>query len=191
MAAFLGEEAEGRALLRPLRELGPQRDSFATVPPVVLGDLAMDPLDPLPLHSGHALLDELPAKTIDAVLDAAGPDSGRGPTITMLQFRQTGGALAREAPGAGVRASLPGTISMFTLGVVPDEAAHAEVSAAVADVVNAVASQRVGHYPNFVEKPADASAFFAPEAWARLREIKARYDGGDLFTGNHHIPLPE
>ena len=191
MAAFLGEEAEGRALLRPLRELGPERDSFATVPPVVLGDLAMDPLDPLPLHSGHALLDELPAKTIDAIIDAVGPDSGRGPTLTMLQFRQTGGALAREAPGAGVRASLPGTLSMFTLGVVLDEAAHAEVSAAVADVENAVLSHRAGHYPNFVEKPADASAFFAPEAWARLREIKARYDGDDLFRGNHHIPAAE
>jgi hypothetical protein len=188
MAAFLGEEAEGRALLRPLRGLGPQRDSFATVPPVVLGDLAMDPLDPLPLHSGHALLDELPAKTIDAVIDAVGPDSGRGPTLTMLQFRQMGGALAREAPGAGVRASLPGTLSMYTLGVVLDEASHTEVRAAVADVEAAVLPHRAGHYPNFIEEPTDASAFFAPEAWARLREIKARYDGGDLFAGNHHIP---
>ena len=49
MAAFLGSEAEGRALLRPLRDLGPARDTFAIVPPVVLGDLAMDPLDPLPV----------------------------------------------------------------------------------------------------------------------------------------------
>ena len=50
MGAHLGSEAEGRALLAPLRELGPVRDTFAMVPPVVLGDLAMDPLDPLPLH---------------------------------------------------------------------------------------------------------------------------------------------
>ena len=67
----------------------------------------------------------------------------------------------------------------------------AEVNAAVADVENAVLPHRAGHYPNFVEKPADASAFFAPEAWARLREIKARYDGDDLFRGNHHIPAAE
>ena len=43
----------------------------------------------------------------------------------------------------------------------------------------------------FVEKPADASTFFAPESWARLRTIKARYDAGDLFAGNHHIPPAE
>jgi hypothetical protein len=46
MAAFLGSAAEGASLLRPLRQLGPELDTFASVPPVVLGDLAMDPLDP-------------------------------------------------------------------------------------------------------------------------------------------------
>ena len=106
----------------------------------------------------------------------------------MLQFRQMGGALAREAPGAGARATLPGAINMYALGVVPDEASHAEVRAAVADVEAALRPHRVGHYPNFVEEPADASDFFDPETWARLRAIKARYDAGDLFAGNHHIP---
>ena len=188
MAAFLGPEVEGRTLLRPLRDLRPERDTFATVPPVVLGDLAMDPLDPLPTHSGHALLGSLPADALDKILAAVGPASGRGQTLTMLQFRQMGGALAREAPGAGARAMLPGQISMFTLGVVPDEAAHAEVRAAVSDVERALQPHRVGHYPNFIEKPADASTFFAADTWTRLRTIKARYDADDLFAGNHHIP---
>jgi len=191
MAAFLGSEAEGQALLRPLRDLGPARDTFATVPPVVLGDLAMDPLDPLPGHSGHELLGELPPTTIDAILAAVGPDSGRGETLTMLQFRQMGGALAREAPGAGARATLPGEISMYTFGVVVDEASHAEVRSAVTDVELALLPHRAGYYPNFVEEPADASLFFAPETWARLRTIKARYDADDQFAGNHHIPPAE
>jgi hypothetical protein len=100
MAAYLGGEDDGRELLRPLREMGPVRDSFAMVPPVVLGDLAMDPLDPLPLHLTHQLLDDLPSEAIDEVIAQVGPGSGRGPTVTMLQFRHMGGALAREAPGA-------------------------------------------------------------------------------------------
>ena len=188
MAAFLGSEAEGKTLLRPLRDLGPARDTFAAVPPVVLGDLAMDPLDPLPGHSAHQLLDELPAETIDAVLAAIGPGSGRGETLTMLQFRHMGGALARKAPGAGARATLPGEISMFAAGVVMDESSDAAVREALAEVEAAVLPHRAGDYPNFVEEPADASTFFDPETWVRLREIKARYDGGDLFVGNHHIP---
>jgi FAD/FMN-containing dehydrogenase len=188
MAAFLGTEAEGRALLHPLRDLVPERDSFAMVPPVVLGDLAMDPRDPLPFRSGHALLADLPAKAIDDVLAAVGPGSGRGETLTMLQLRHMGGALARELPGAGARATLPGEVSVFSLGVVPDPSLLPEVRAAVADVNRAFAPHRAGVYPNFVEHPADASAFFAPATWERLRAVKAHFDADDVFAGNHHIP---
>ena len=50
---------------------------------------------------------------------------------------------------------------------------------------------RTGDYPNFVEQPADASAFFDADTWARLRAVKAAYDPSDLFKGNHHIPPAE
>ncbi len=188
MAAYLGTEAKGRDLLRPLRELEPVRDTFAMVPPIVLADLAMDPLDPLPFHLTHHLLDELPAATIDELMAKIGPDSGRGPTVTMLQFRHMGGALARATPGAGARATLPGEVIVMALGVVMDEASDAAVKAALADVDAAVLPHRAGDYPNFVEVPADASGFFEPGVWARLREVKAQYDPTDLFAGNHHIP---
>jgi hypothetical protein len=188
MAAYLGTESDGRSLLRPLRDLGPARDTFAMVPPVVLGDLAMDPLDPLPIHLTHQLLDALPPETIDELIAKVGPGSGRGETVTLLQFRHMGGALARETPGAGARATLPGEVSMMALGVVLDEAADAAVRSALADIGAAVLPHQAGHYPNFVEEPADASRFFEPHVWDRLREIKALYDPGDLFAGNHHIP---
>ncbi len=188
MAAFLGSEPEGRALLAPLRELGPERDTFAMVPPVVLSDLAMDPLDPVPFHLTSHLLDDLPHETIDELLANVGPGSGRGPTVTMLQFRQMGGALARETSGAGARATLPGEVCMVALGAVFDEASDVAVREALADVDAVLTPHRVGDYPNFVEVPADASAFFTPAVWERLRDVKARYDPADVFAGNHHIP---
>ncbi|MEA2123703.1 MAG: hypothetical protein QOI80_485 [Solirubrobacteraceae bacterium] len=188
MAAFLGDSAEGADLLRPLRELGPVRDTLATVPPVVLGDLAMDPYDPLPFHSGHQLLDGLSPRSIDAVMAAVGPESGSGPALSMLQLRHMGGALSRATPDAGARATLPGEVSLFALGVVPDPALDEPVRAALAGVQAATAAQAVGDYPNFVEVPADASAFFAPATWARLRAVKAAYDPQEIFRGNHYIP---
>jgi FAD/FMN-containing dehydrogenase len=191
MAAFLGEEAEGRALLRELRGLGPVRDSFAMVPPVVLGDLAMDPYDPLPFHLTHQLLERLPAAAIDDLLAEVGPDSGRGPAVSMLQLRHMGGALAREAPGAGARATLPGEVCLLALGVAPDAPADAAVRGALADIDRVMRPHRAGEYANFVETPADASRFFAPDVWARLRAVKAAYDPTDLFAGNHPVPLPE
>jgi FAD/FMN-containing dehydrogenase len=188
MAAFLGNESEGASLLGPLRDLGAERDTFAMVPPVVLGDLAMDPLDPVPFVSTSALLDDLPDEGIKQILAAVGPESGRGPTMTLFQLRQMGGALSRVEPGAGARATLPGDISLFTLGAVLDEQMGNAVHDGLRAVEDAVRQYKVGYYPNFVEEPADASTFFDPETWARLRAVKAAYDPYDVFVGNHYIP---
>jgi hypothetical protein len=182
MGAYLGSEADGRDLLWPLRELRPVRDTFAMVPPVALSDLAMDPLDPVPFHLTHQLLDGLSPEAIDALMEKLDP------TVTILQFRHMGGALTRETPEAGARAALPGEICMMALGVVMDAESDAAVRLALAEVDAAVAPHRAGHYPNFVEVPADASHFFAPATWDRLREIKTRYDAADVFVGSHHIP---
>jgi FAD binding domain len=184
MAAFLGSEADGRELLRPLHRLGPELDTFAPQPPVGLSELAMDPREPLPYRTTHALIDELPAAAIEDVAQVAGP----GSALAMVQLRHMGGALARHEPGAGARATLPGQICVFGLGIVPDVAAESAVQGELEALSAAVAPQRVGDYPNFVEDPVDASGFFGPHTWARLRHVKALYDPHDLFKGNHHIP---
>jgi FAD/FMN-containing dehydrogenase len=189
MAAYLGGEAEGRELLTPLRRLGPAEDTFATAPPAVLAGLAMeDPVEPFPFLTAHGLLGDMPAGGIDALLDAAGPGSPAGTSLAMVQLRHMGGALARRAPGAGARATLPGTLSLLALGIVEDEAGGAAVRDALGAVGDATAAHRVGDYPNFVERPADASAFWDAATWRRLRAVKAAYDPEDLFRGNHHIP---
>jgi FAD/FMN-containing dehydrogenase len=184
MAAFLGSEADGRELLRSLRALAPAIDTFATRPPVALGELAMDPRDPLPYRTVHALIDAPSPATIEDVAAAVGP----GSELALAQFRHMGGALARHEPGAGARATLPGQISVFGLGVVPDPSAEPAVRAELDALRDAVAPHRAGDYPNFVEEPTDASGFFDRATWQRLRQIKALYDPQDLFKGNHHIP---
>jgi hypothetical protein len=186
--AFLGGAEEGRELLAPVRGLGPAMDTFAVVPPIALADMAMDPPDPLPFLSAHQLLGELPASGVDDLLAAAGPGSASGTSLTMVQLRHMGGALARRSPGAGARATLAGEVSMFALGLTVDEPSAAAVGRSLAAVEGALGPYHVGDYPNFVEEPADASAFFDGETWARLRDVKAAYDPDDLFRGNHHVP---
>ena len=117
LAAFLGDEAEGRELLRPVRELGPDMDTFAMVPPAALADMAMDPSEPLPVMSTTALVSELPE--VEDLMAAVGP--GSGSPLPLVQLRHLGGALARRTPGAGARATLPGTYCVFSLGVPVDE----------------------------------------------------------------------
>jgi FAD/FMN-containing dehydrogenase len=184
--AYLGSEAEGRALLRSVRDLGPAMDTFAMVPPAALGDMAMDPPDPLPFVSTTALLSDLPHAGVDELVAAVGP--GSGSPLAMVELRQLGGALERPSPGAGARATLPGTLSLLALGVPEDEASEATVKAFLESLDRAVRPYRTGDYPNFVMEPTDASSFFDAATWARLRQVKALYDPDDLFKGNHHIP---
>jgi FAD/FMN-containing dehydrogenase len=181
-AVYTGTEEEGRRLMEPIHRLGPAMDTFAMVPPSELGDLAMDPREPLPFRSAHGLLEAVPPDGIDALLDAAGP------ALTMLQLRHMGGALARRDPRAGARATLPGEICVFALGVASDEEAISATEATLARVKGAIAPYEVGHYPNFIEDPTDASSFFDEVTWRKLRDVKALYDPSDLFRANHAIP---
>jgi hypothetical protein len=187
--AFLGSGPEGRDLLGPVRRLGPVMDTFAIVPPAALGDMAMDPPDPLPFVTTTALLTDLPGAGVDELVAAVGPASGSN--LAMVELRQLGGALGREAPGAGARSSLPGALSLIALGVPQDEASEATARGYLGALDRAVGPYRVGDYANFVMEPTDASRFFDAGTWERLRRAKALYDPGDVFRGNHHIPPAE
>jgi Berberine and berberine like len=155
--------------------------------PAALSDLAMDPREPLPYRFKHSLIDELAGPAIDEIASIALP----GSALAIVQLRHIGGALRRHAPGAGARATLPGEIAVFGLGVAPDPALVPAVEAQIDGVISAVAPYRAGVYPNFVEQPADASAFFDPATWTRLRQVKAAWDPEDVFKADHRIPPAE
>ena len=55
-------------------------------------------------------------------------------------------------------------------------------------VTGAMAAHRVGSYLNFEEEKADAAQFYTPEAYGRLREVRAAVDPNELFLSNHVIP---
>lgn len=186
LGAFLGSEADGRELLQPLRGLGPEMDTFATVPPVALSELAMDPPEPLPYLSAHQLLGGLPAAAIDELVEVAG--AGSGSTLPLVQLRDMGGALGQAQPGAGARATLDGDVAMFAVGMAIDDDVAADSTARLAAVEGALAGNEVGHYWNFREETVDAASFFDAETWERLRRVRARYDPGELMLSNHRIP---
>ena len=101
-AAYLGNEADGAELIRPLAELGPEMNTFAWWSPPALGHLAMDPEDPIPagLVADDQRRDLAP---IDALLEAAGP--GSGSRLASVELRSLGGALD-AGRGRGARATL-------------------------------------------------------------------------------------
>src|SRR5215469_15976139 len=73
-AAYLGEAGAGAALIQPLRQLGPDLDTFAMIPAPALQQVNMDAAQPVPNQGDGAFLADLPAAAIDALVAVAGPD---------------------------------------------------------------------------------------------------------------------
>jgi len=186
-AAYLGAEEAAGELLRPLRDLEPELDTFAVVPPAALGYLHMDPEDPVPFALSGQLLDELPAAAIDAVVEAAGPDSGS--PLLSLELRLLGGALVQAPPNAGALASLDHAFLTLGVGMVMDPDMAPAINGQLDLVSNALDPWDSGvTYANFIDVPTDTRRFYPPQTFDRLQEVKARYDRDDLFRANHPIP---
>jgi len=183
-AVFLCDEAEAARQLEPLRALGPAVDTFATQPPAGIAELHMDPPDPVPYDSAHAMLGELDGAAIDAFVEAAGPDSGSA--LVSVEPRHAGGALSRADSGAGAVATLPGSYAFFAVGIADPMLAE-KTDADLVRVAAAMRPYEAGHYLNFVEEKADAAGFFPPTVAMRLEAARDTYDPDRVMHANHEI----
>lgn len=185
--AVLGTDEEAEAILAPLRELGPEMDTFERAPAASLVRLHMDPEGPTPAVSGSVVLGSLPDEAIDALLDAAG--AGSGSTLLLSELRQLGGALGRPHDGAGALPMLEGQFVYFGAAI----AATPEMGAlGLADAMRAVEALQPWangrQYLNFAENPTDAAAGYDVESYARLQALRATYDPEGLMVANHRVP---
>ena len=183
--AIIESDERAAELLAPLRALGPEMDTFASIPPAGLPYIHMDPEDPTPGISDSALLDSLPADAVDAIIDAAGP--GSGSPLLMLELRHLGGALGRYGGGALNR--FEGEYVYFSAGIPMSPKVAAGLESAFALVGAAISPYTSGRqYLNLAARPHDPAAFFGSETYERLRRVKAAVDPLELFRGNHQIP---
>lgn len=185
-AAYLGHEADGAELIRPLVELGPEMNTFAMVSPDALGYLAMDPDAPLPYAGSSRTISDVSAAGIDAFVETAGP--GSGSRLANVELRSLGGALGRKAPGQGARATLDGDYLMFAVGGVFSPEQYGEVLGQAEAVAEALTPWDSGtRYLNFEEGVVEASMFFDADTWRLLRALRTHWDPNGLFLANHEI----
>ncbi len=186
-AACLATEGDGIELLRPLRERGPEIDTFAMLAPTELGALHMDPVDPVPASIDGWLLADLPSAAIDALVEAAGVESGS--PLLSVELRHLGGALVDAAPEHGALASLDARFATATISLVPNSDIAAAVERHSAIVRAALAPwEAERNYPNFAERSFSVSDFHSPATCERLSRAKAHYDPRDLIRSTHPIP---
>jgi hypothetical protein len=185
-AAYLGDATSGAELIGPLRKLGPELDTFATIPATSLGQLHMDPEQPVPGISDGASLGDAPAPAIDTLVELAGPDVDS--PLLVVELRHLGGALGRDAPGAGAQPRIDANYVMFAGGLTPTPELDQRVRAHVRAVKEALTPWRaVYDYYNFVETPADSGAVLPAASHRRLRQIKAMYDPDQMIVSAHPV----
>jgi hypothetical protein len=184
--AVLGTEAQAAEILAPLRALGPEIDTFAMAPPAALSHIHMDPEFPVPGISTHAMLGDLPAEAIDAMVAVAGP--GTGSALLLAEIRHLGGALGRVPDGAGARGCLEAPYIMFALGspMVPEMVSP--ITASLQAMETAMRPWATnGAYLNFAEEATDTSRAYGAETFRALQAIKAEVDPTDVIHANHPI----
>jgi hypothetical protein len=185
-ATYVGDEADGAALIQPLRELGPVMDTFSVIPVEDLRYLHMDPPTPVPgAGDGMSLVDVTP-EAIDALVELAG--AGSGSPLLSVEVRQLGGALAEPSPEHGAVGTLEAGFAMFGVGMAPDPGTKEAVEAYAATVKAALAPWAADRgYFNFADRPQDGEALYPAETYRRLAEIRADVDPEELFRATHPV----
>lgn len=185
-AAYLGDVGPGAELIEPLRRLGPQLDTFAMIPASALGQLHMDPDEPVPSVGDGAFLTDFPAAAIDALVAVAGPDADT--PLGSVEVRHLGGALARPVPGGGAQAAIDAKYMMFAVGLAPTREAVAAMREQTRAAKDALTAWHASYdYYDLVETPAAASAVLPPASYERLRKIKAAYDPDGVIISVHPV----
>jgi hypothetical protein len=190
--SYVGDADTGAPLLEPLRRAAPLlADSVGTIPYTQFGAISNDPSDPAPAVEHFGLIRELTEDTVQAIVDAVGPDAGSA--INIVDIRHLQGAFSKPAPFPNAVGARDAAYAMFALTVVPpgqQVAAYRdsgrELLAALRPWLHDMAN------PSFVG-PADTSGdrtkhAYDPEVYDKLRTVKALYDPHNRFRLNHNIP---
>ncbi|MCB0913218.1 MAG: FAD-binding oxidoreductase [Propionibacteriaceae bacterium] len=184
--AVLASDERAVELLDPLRVLHPELDTFGRVPASALGRIHMDPEGPTPGVSDHLILDDVDAAAVDALIAAAGAESGS--TLLAAELRHLGGALGRPASGGGALDRLPGGYTGYFVAVAATPELGARGRSDAARAVAALQPWSSGRrFSNFVEEPVGATAVFEPDALARLRTLRSELDPAGVFRANHGL----
>ena len=183
--AILGGDERARELLRELRSLEPEIDSFGQRSAATLLRRIGDLDRAAPVVSDHLVLRTLDAAATDVLVQAAGTDPG----LRTIELRQLGGALGRTAAGAGALDALDGAAVLYMAGTVENEAQRTAVEEQLARIRTAMAPWAAGTaLLNFADGPADPRDAFSGPTFRRLCAVRKRVDPSGVFAAGHAIP---
>ncbi len=191
-AAYVGHEADGARLLRPLRALkGLISDTFKLMPYTDARTISNDSVNPTPVRRSTMMLKELSPALIDTLVKVAGIDATTA--VKVVEIRHLGGAMTRvsAATSSFSQRYAPFLLHTVDLQLNAEQAANAAhntrtIGAALQPyATGGVLPSWLGDGDHGVER---MRAGYSDDHYRRLQVLKAHYDPTNMFRLNHNIP---
>jgi FAD/FMN-containing dehydrogenase len=188
IACYAGELDKGEAAVTAFRRLGdPIADILAPIPYLALQQL----VDPLwEAGAGNyftsVFLDGLPDQAVDTLVEAQGR-SAPPPATSELHVHQLGGAVRRVHENSTAFSHRQSPFLLNCLGRTQDPADLAAIADWARRTREDMSRFGGGPYVNFTAEGGAERAAYPQQTYARLADIKRRYDPDNLFRFNQNI----
>lgn len=185
---YLGTPADGERLTAPLRAIGPRLiDQVEELPFQASGQIYRDPTQPHGFYGVHnAMLPSLTAPALAELIDRTGP-AADAPCI--VEVRHLGGALSRHPAVANAVGHREATYLARVLSPLLDNET-ATARAVHQKAFEPLEQASIGRCLNFVYgrlTPEEVRTGYDKADYARLAELKQRYDPANRFRLGHTI----
>jgi FAD/FMN-containing dehydrogenase len=182
--AIVGDPRAAADMIAPLRALRPEIDTFDVTPAASLARLHLEPEEPLAAYASSTLLAGLPPDAAQALVAAAGQDSGS--QLLFAEIRQLGGALSRPSPRGGALDRIDGAFLVLTLGAGESPGGWATQRAEAERVLDALQPWGTGAlYLSMIDDRVDERRAVPTAHWDRLNRVRSAADPDGRFVVPH------